>query len=102
MGIVADLHMHLTCSDEKYLPIAILEKVISVGLSTFALPGHDTIGHLPIINEYIKSERIKAHCIPTTELSCEHNGDSIHIFAYFQNDDSNTSLIYSKNGLKIK
>ena len=55
MEIVADLHMHSTCSDGKYPPDIIVEKVIKAGLSTFALSAHDTIDHIPIINDYIKN-----------------------------------------------
>jgi hypothetical protein len=53
MEIVADLHMHSTCSDGKYSPGIIVEKVIKAGLSTFALSDHDTLDHIPIINDYI-------------------------------------------------
>ena len=55
MEIVADLHMHSTCSDGKYPPDIIVEKVIKAGLSTFALSDHDTLDHIPIINDYIKN-----------------------------------------------
>ena len=54
MEIVADLHMHSTCSDGKYSPGIIVEKVIKVGLSTFALSNYDTLDHIPIINDHIK------------------------------------------------
>jgi len=55
MEVVADLHMHSTCSDEKYPPDIIVEKVIKAGLSTFALSNHDTIDHISVINYYIKN-----------------------------------------------
>ena len=56
MEIVADLHMHSTCSDGKYSPGIIVEKVINAGLSTFALSDHDTLDHIPIINDSIKNK----------------------------------------------
>jgi len=56
MEIVADLHMHSTCSDGKYSPGIIVERVIKAGLSTFALSDHDTLDHIPIINDYIKNK----------------------------------------------
>jgi predicted metal-dependent phosphoesterase TrpH len=52
MEIVADLYVHSTCSDEQYLPGILLKKVIKAGLSTFAFSNHDTIDHIPIINDY--------------------------------------------------
>ena len=52
MEIVADLHIHSICSDGKYSPGIIVEKVIKAGLSTFALTNHDTIDHITIINDY--------------------------------------------------
>ena len=64
MEIVADLHMHSTCSDGKYSPSIILDKVVNAGLSTFALSDHDTIDHIPIINACIKSKRIDIQFIP--------------------------------------
>ena len=81
MEIVADLHMHSTCSDGKYSPGIIVEKVIKAGLSTFALSDHDTLDHIPIINDYIKNKNIHIQFIAATELSCEYDGDSIHILA---------------------
>ena len=39
MEIVADLHMHSTCSDGKYPPAIIVEKVIKAGLEVFH-PAH--------------------------------------------------------------
>ena len=84
MEIVADLHMHSTCSDGKYSPDIIVDKVIKAGLSTFALSDHDTLDHIPIINDYIKNKKINIQFIAATELSCEHDGDSIHILAYLQ------------------
>ena len=65
MEIVADLHMHSTCSDGKY----IVEKVIKAGLSTFTLSDHDTLDH-------IESKNINIQFIAATELSCEYDGDS--------------------------
>ena len=56
MEIVADLHMHSTCSDGEYPPDIIVEKVIKDGLSTFALSDHDTIDHIPKITDYIKNK----------------------------------------------
>ena len=85
MEIVSDLHMHSTCSDGKYSPGIIVEKVIKAGLSTFALPDHGTFYHIPIINDYIENKNINIQFIAATELSCEYDGDSIHILAYLQN-----------------
>ena len=58
MEIVADLHMHSTCSDGKYFPSIILDKVVNVGLSTFVLSDHDTIDHIPIINACIITNQL--------------------------------------------
>ena len=82
MEIVADLHMHSTCSDVKYSPAIIVEKVIKAGLSTFALSDHDTLDYIPTINDYIKNKNINIQFIAATELSCDYDGDSIHILAY--------------------
>ena len=103
MEIVADLHMHSTCSDGKYPPDIILDKVVNSGLSTFALSDHDTIDHIPIINACIKSKRIEIQFIPATEISCEHNGESLHILAYYQNGDmSHFSDIFNKMNIERK
>ena len=87
MEIVADLHMYSTCSHGEYPPDIIVEKVIKAGLSTFALSDHDTLDHIPIINDYIKNKNINIQFIAATELSCEYDGSSIHILAYLQKDE---------------
>jgi len=74
MEIVADLHMHSTCSGEKYSSSIILDKVVNAGFSTFALSDHDRIDHIPIINACIENKRINIQFIPATEISCEYNG----------------------------
>ena len=103
MGIVADLHMHSTCSDGKYPPDIIVEKVIKAGLSTFALSDHDTIDHIPIINDYINNKNIDIQYIAATELSCEFDGDSIHILAYLQKNEINhLSDIFNKMNFERK
>ena len=56
MEIVADLHMHSTCSDGKYSPGIMEGKAIRAGLSTCALSDHDIHDHIPIINDYIKNK----------------------------------------------
>ena len=53
---------------EQYSPGIIVEKVIKVGLSTFALSDHDTLDHIPIINDYIKNKNINIQFIAATEL----------------------------------
>ena len=80
MEIVADLHMHSTCSDGKYSPSVILDKVVNAGLSTFALSDHDTIDHIPIINACIESKRIDIQISPATKISCENLLVSSKIF----------------------
>jgi len=82
MEIVTDLHMHSTCSDGKSSPSIIFDKVVKAGLSTFALSYHDAIDHIPEMNSCIKSKKIEIQFIPVTEISCEHNGESIHILAH--------------------
>ena len=70
MEIVADLHMHSTCSDGKYSPGIIVEKVIKAGLSTFALSDHDTIDHIPIITDYIKNKNsVGSFCVDINYLN---------------------------------
>ena len=83
MEVVADLHMHSTCPDGRCPAYIIVEKVIKTGLSTFSISSHDTITHIPIVNDYIKNINIDIQCIAVTELSCEYDGDSIHIFWLF-------------------
>ena len=103
MEIVADLHMHSTCSDGKYSTSIILDKVLNVGLSTFALSDHDSIDHIPLINACIESKRIDIQFIPATEISCEHNGESIHVLAYYKNGDmSHFSDIFNKINIERK
>ena len=96
MEVVGDLYMHSTCSDERYPSHIILEKVIKDGLTTFFISEHDTIAHIPIVNNYIENINIDIQYIVTAELTCEFDGDSVHILGYLQkNKISHLSDIFN-------
>ncbi len=75
----ADLHLHSTCSDGSDTPAELAEKLLSHGITTFALTDHDTIDGIPTLIEAISG---RAHVITGVEFSCKENGKTTHIIGY--------------------
>ncbi|MFC3997188.1 PHP domain-containing protein [Nocardiopsis sediminis] len=74
-----DLHSHSSVSDGTEPPGTVVDRAVAVGLDVLALTDHDTVAGLPAA-----AERVPAGftLIPGMELSCAHDGSSVHLLCY--------------------
>ena len=94
-----DLHSHSTASDGIRSPQELVEAAIANGIDVLSLTDHDSTENLDIVRELCQKASI--FFIPGIELSCEHNGESIHILGYFKNN-SYQDPILSKRLFKFR
>ncbi len=99
MNIIAEFHCHTTASDGRFSPSQVVEIAKNKNVELLSITDHDTTEG---INEALnKANEISLNFIPGIELSCNHNGESIHILGYFRgNDFKDESLIKFLNNLK--
>ncbi|WP_346900029.1 PHP domain-containing protein [Clostridium sp. UBA7503] len=99
MNIIAEFHCHTTASDGRFSPSQVVEMAKNKNVELLSITDHDTTEG---INEALnKANEISLNFIPGIELSCNHNGESIHILGYFKgNDFKDESLIKFLNNLK--
>jgi predicted metal-dependent phosphoesterase TrpH len=76
-----DLHIHTRFSDGAFTVEQILDMAESRGLSAISITDHDTLGAYPFAIEEGAKRGIEV--IPGAELSCELEGNDIHILGYF-------------------
>lgn len=78
-----DLHCHSTASDGIRGPRELVEAARAAGLNVLSLTDHDSTENLDAVR--LLCQKASIFFIPGIELSCEHNGESIHILGYFHN-----------------
>jgi len=97
--IKCDFHMHSTSSDGKLSPKELVYLAKNANLEYFSLTDHDTISGISEASYYAKKLGIKF--IPGIELSTEHNGESVHILGFFnENDYKNQEFLHILEGFK--
>ena len=74
-----DMHLHSRCSDGSDGVPALVEKLITHGITTFSLTDHDSVRGIP---ELLQTAEGRAHAITGVEFSCLDAGDPCHILAY--------------------
>jgi 3',5'-nucleoside bisphosphate phosphatase len=95
--ILADLHVHTTCSDGTYSPSEVVELARAKGLKGIAITDHDTIdGMCEALEEGNKSG---IEVIPGVEMSVRYKNGEIHILGY-DIDPKNQSLVSQLTQLK--
>src|SRR5947209_1944160 len=80
----ADLHVHSTHSDGLFTPAEIVARARRAGLVAVALADHDTL------NGYAEARGAAAgsvEVIPGVEITCEHDGQELHLLGYFVRPD---------------
>ena len=95
--VVADLHLHSTCSDGLNSPEEIAMLVEKEALCAFSLTDHDSVaGH-----EECRAAATSAQFIPGIELTSTHNGVEVHILGYWI-DSENPELLETIDEIAIK
>jgi len=86
----ADLHLHSLYSDGTFTPAEIVTRAKQQGLGAVALTDHDTVeGCAEMTAECAKAG---IEFVVGTELTSEHNGNELHLLAYFV-DPANARLL---------
>lgn len=99
MNIIAEFHCHTTASDGRFSPSQVVEMAKNKNVELLSITDHDTTEG--ISEALTKANEISLNFIPGIELSCNHNGESIHILGYFKgNDYKDETLIKFLNNLK--
>ncbi|MFQ5431097.1 MAG: PHP domain-containing protein [Nitrospinota bacterium] len=94
--IVADLHMHSSCSDGLHTPEALCELIVSKGINVFSLTDHDTVQGL----SRLKTCEV-ATIIPGLELTATMNDKEAHILGYYINPE-NRELVDTLKAIREK
>lgn len=87
--MLADLHLHTTCSDGTISPRAIVELVCKAGLGAFSVTDHDTVEAIPIVEPLAQEAGILF--IPGLEINTYRQGKEYHILGY-NFDHQNSTL----------
>jgi len=75
-----DLHTHSTISDGTDTPRELVARAVEAGLDVVAVTDHDTFDGLD--DAVAESGRRGIEVLPGMELSCSHQGSSVHLLAY--------------------
>ncbi len=78
-----ELHCHSTASDGIRTPHELVDAAKAKRINVLSLTDHDSTENLDAVRHLCQKSSI--FFIPGIELSCEHNGESIHILGYFHN-----------------
>jgi predicted metal-dependent phosphoesterase TrpH len=85
MPAIADFHNHSTASDGKLTPTQLIDLAAGNGVRIFALTDHDSTEGIAEARQ--AAERYPGFVlVPGVELSCDIEGDEVHILGYFDFD----------------
>ena len=76
-----DLHLHTVFSDGRRTPAELGELLAAAKVTTAALTDHDTVDGIAPLEEAVRDRGIRI--IPGVEVSVEHEGQDLHILAYY-------------------
>ncbi len=79
----ADLHIHTTNSDGTCTPEEVVCEAVNKGLSAIAITDHDITDGIEDALKAGAKQGIEV--IPGIELSCEYNGEQIHMLGFYIN-----------------
>ncbi len=85
-----DLHTHSTVSDGTESPRDVMRAAHAAGIDVVALTDHDSMAGLEDAGEMAAA--LGMNFVPGIEVSCRHDGVSIHLLAYWP-DPSNEEII---------
>lgn len=81
-----DLHAHTLKSDGSDSPTALVEKAARIGLRAIAVTDHDTFAGIDEATE--AGQRLGIEVVPGVELSTMHDGEHVHLLAYYADRNS--------------
>jgi predicted metal-dependent phosphoesterase TrpH len=81
-----DLHTHSTVSDGTESPAEVIAAAVAAGLDVVALTDHDSVSGWTAASEAAADAAIVF--VPGIEVSCRHNGISIHLLGYWPDPDA--------------
>jgi len=85
-----DLHTHSTVSDGTESPADVMRSAHAAGMDVVALTDHDSMAGLEDAGEMAAA--LGMNFVPGIEVSCRHEGISIHLLAYWP-DPSNSEIV---------
>ncbi len=85
-----DLHTHSTVSDGTESPADVMRSAHAAGLDVVALTDHDSMAGLEDAADMAAAHGMSF--VPGIEVSCRHNGVSIHLLAYWP-DPSHSDIV---------
>ena len=80
---LTDLHTHTTRSDGTLTPIELVEAALRAGVRTLAVTDHDRVFEAPEASQAAARQGLDLIC--GIELSCRHEGRTVHLLGYFFN-----------------
>lgn len=81
-----DLHVHSTYSDGTLTPAELVQEAMRQNVSVFALTDHDCVSGIGTAREAACGSDIEV--ISGVELSCEYDGQEIHMIGLFLDDEN--------------
>lgn len=79
-----DLHAHSSVSDGTDPPERVIDNAVAAGLDTLALTDHDTVAGVAAAAARAPAGFV---VVPGMELSCAHQGHSVHLLGYLFDAD---------------
>lgn len=84
----ADLHLHTSASDGTWTPEALIENIVSAGITVFSVTDHDSVDNVIPTAELVKDTDLKF--IRGVEVNTTENGHIFHILGYNIDPDNDT------------
>lgn len=82
-NIMADLHVHTSCSDCAFTPREVVELAARAGLNLVAITDHDTMEG--VAEARLAGERVGVEIVPGVEISAYHGEEEFHIIGLYLN-----------------
>lgn len=100
MDVRADLHLHTTASDGRWLPVQLIDEVRRAGIGFFAVTDHDSLGSVKETAERMRGTGLRF--LPGVELSARLNGQGYHLLAYgFDLENPGLQELVEDNNLRL-
>lgn len=78
-----DLHIHTIFSDGLFTPEEVVARATQLGFSAVAITDHDSVDGIDRAIRAVRGKGIEI--VPGAELSCDVNGNDVHILGYYFN-----------------